>query len=90
MKTSDCGKMNKMNKTDLLVSLRRTLVPIIVGTISGSFLAGYVDPAALTAVVSGVISAVYYAVLRLVEVRIPAVGALLGARKQPTYVDLEV
>ena len=76
-----------MNKVDLLVSLRRTLVPIIVGSVSGSFLAPYVDPAALTTVVSGVISAVYYGVLRLVEGRVPAVGVLLGARKQPVYVD---
>lgn len=76
-----------MNSSDVLVSLRRTLVPIIVGSLTGSFLAPYVDPEALTTVVSGVISAVYYAVLRLVEGRVPAVGVLLGARKQPVYVD---
>ena len=76
-----------MSRDDVLVSLRRTLVPIIVGSVSGSFLAPYVDPAALTTVVSGVISAVYYGVLRLVEGRVPAVGVLLGARKQPVYVD---
>ena len=76
-----------MSRDDVLVSLRRTLVPIIVGSVAGSFLAPYVDPQALTTVVSGLISAVYYAVLRFVEGRVPAVGVLLGARKQPVYVD---
>lgn len=74
-----------MSKSDVLMSLRRTIVPIVVGSVSGSFLAPYVDPVALTSVVSGLISAVYYAVLRLVEGRFPAVGVLLGARKQPSY-----
>jgi len=78
-----------MNRDDLLVSLKRTLVPIIVGSVAGSFLSPHVDPAALTSVVSGVISAVYYGVLRLVEGRFPAVGVLLGAKKQPVYVTPE-
>lgn len=76
-----------MSRADVLVSLRRTLVPIIVGSTVGSFLAPYVDPDALATVVSGAISAVYYAVLRFVEGRVPAAGVLLGARKQPVYVD---
>ena len=74
-----------MSKDDVLISIRRTLVPIIVGMVSGSFLAPYLDPKALTAVVSGVVSGLYYTVLRLAEAKHPAVGRLLGAQKQPTY-----
>lgn len=86
-----CGvhrKNVKMNSNDLLISLRRTLVPIVVGVIVGSFIGPHVDPDALQSVVSGVVSATYYAVLRIVELRVPAVGVLLGARRQPVYVDV--
>lgn len=75
-----------MNKDDLLISLRRTLVPIIVGIVAGSFLAPYVDQDALKAVVSGVVSGVYYSLLRIAEIKVPALGTLIGARKQPVYV----
>ena len=76
-----------LNKDDLLVSLRRTLVPVIVGLVAGSFLAGYVDPEALEKVVSGAISAVYYLIIRVLEQKIPSFGLLLGSRKQPVYLD---
>jgi uncharacterized membrane protein YeaQ/YmgE (transglycosylase-associated protein family) len=78
-----------MSKDDLLVSIRRTVVPIIVGVLAGSFLSPHVDLGALEHVVSGVVSAVYYVVLRLGEARIPQLGRLLGAMKQPTYVTSE-
>lgn len=77
-----------MTKDDLLISLRRTLVPIIIGIISGSFLGPYIDPDALKSVISGVISGVYYSLLRLAETKIPSVGFLLGARQQPVYADV--
>lgn len=76
-----------LNKDDLLVSLRRTLVPMIVGLVAGSFLAGYVDPDALDEVVTGAVTAVYYLVVRLLESKVPAFGVLLGSRKQPVYLD---
>ncbi len=76
-----------LNKDDLLVSLRRTLVPMIVGLVAGSFLAGYVNPDALDEVVTGAVTAVYYLVVRLLESKIPAFGVLLGSRKQPVYLD---
>ncbi len=82
--------MTPMNKDDLLVSLKRTLVPIVVGVVAGSFLAAYVDLDSLDKVISGVISGVYYTVIRLVEVRCPAAGLLLGSKKQPVYVDSTV
>lgn len=74
--------------SDLLISIRRTVVPIIVGAVTGSFLAPYVDPVQLTAVVSGIVSGLYYTVLRVAEAKHPGLGALLGARKQPVYTDV--
>jgi uncharacterized membrane protein YfcA len=76
-----------LNKDDLLVSLRRTLVPMIVGLVAGSFLAGYVNPDALDEVVTGAVTAVYYLVVRLLESKMPVFGLLLGSRKQPVYLD---
>lgn len=76
-----------MNKDDLLISIRRTLVPIVVGVVGGSFLAPFVNLDDLTAVVSGVVSGLYYTILRIAEAKHPAVGVLLGAQKQPTYVE---
>lgn len=75
------------DKGDLLVSLKRTLVPMIIGLVGGSFLAGYVDPDALEKVVSGTISAVYYLLIRLAESKVPLFGLLLGSRKQPVYLE---
>ena len=74
--------------SDLLISIRRTVVPIVVGAVTGSFLAPYVDPEQLTAVVSGIVSGLYYTVLRVAEAKHPGLGALLGARKQPVYTDV--
>lgn len=71
--------------SDLLVSLKRTLIPIVVGAVAASFLAGYVDPVALERVLSGVISAVYYTVIRFAETKYPGVGVLLGSKAQPVY-----
>lgn len=72
--------------SDLLVSIRRTVVPILVGSLLSTFLGGHVDPEALRSVISGAISAVYYTVFRILELKIPELGVLLGARKQPVYV----
>lgn len=75
--------------SDLLVSIRRTVVPIIVGSLLSTFLGGHVDPQALQSVIGGAISAVYYTVIRLLELKLPELGVLLGARKQPIYVASE-
>lgn len=72
-------------KENLLVSLKRTLIPIVIGAVAASFLADYVDPLALERVLSGVISAVYYVVVRFVETKFPGAGVLLGAKTQPVY-----
>jgi len=74
---------------DLLISVRRTLVPMVVGLVAGSFLGPYVDPEGLEKVVTGLVTAVYYVGLRLIESRLPGAGVLLGARKQPVYAEPE-
>lgn len=76
-----------LNNQDLLVSLRRTLVPMIVGLVTGSFLAQFIDQASLENVISGVVTAVYYLAIRLLESKVPGFGVLLGSRKQPVYID---
>lgn len=75
--------------SDLLISIRRTVVPMVVGLVAGSFLGPYVDPDALEKVVTGAVSAVYYIAIRLLESHVPNIGLLLGARKQPVYVSAE-
>jgi hypothetical protein len=70
---------------DVLQSLKRTLVPIIVGAVSASMIGPYVDESALRDLLAGLIAGGYYTVLRLMEVRWPQVGILLGSRRQPMY-----
>lgn len=75
---------------DLVPSLIRTYVPIIVGTIA-AFLTAHsmtLDPssiAGLTAFLSGLFNALYYLVARVLESRYPRLGWLLGSPKQPIY-----
>lgn len=78
------------HRDDLLVSLKRTIVPIVVGVLAASFIGPHVDLGSLENVVSGVISAVYYTAVRVVELSRPNFGLLLGARKLPIYVDSRV
>jgi len=74
---------------DFLISLRRTLVPIIVGAVGASILGPHIDSSALESVTGGLISGVYYSVIRFLELKIPNLGFLLGAKKQPLYVSPE-
>lgn len=83
--------MNKLSEAlqenDILVSLRRTIVPIIVGfLLARAVRLGFDIPSeSLTGVVEAVVTGVYYTVVRLIESVWPSAGALLGARKQPRY-----
>jgi len=72
-------------KSNLLVSLKRTLVPILVGSTAASFLGPYIDQAVVQSFVSGLISAFYYVSIRFVENLWPEAGVLLGSKAQPTY-----
>ena len=73
--------------TDVLTSLRRTLVPVAVGfLLSQAARVGFDIPAdQLTGVIEALITGAYYSVIRLLETRFPGVGVLLGATRQPTY-----
>ena len=73
---------------NILPSLVRTYVPIVVGYIIGwvSTLGVHVDPdrkAALVAVVGAAASAAYYLLARLLERKVPSLTWLLGSSLQP-------
>jgi hypothetical protein len=74
-----------------ITSLIRTYVPIVVGSLVAWLitLGVVLDPtveAGLITALTGVLIAVYYTVVRLLEKRWPALGILLGAATAPTYV----
>jgi hypothetical protein len=69
----------------LLTSLKRTLIPIVVGAVAASFLGPYIDESALRDLLAGLIAGGYYTVVRFIEVRFPEAGLLLGAMRQPSY-----
>lgn len=76
--------------SDFVTSFVRTYVPIAVGTII-SWLATKginIDPqasAGLVAFLTGLIIAVYYGAVRLLEKKFPQIGWLLGSVKKPEY-----
>lgn len=81
----------KITAQNYVPSLIRTYTPIGVGLVAGWLATRglHLDPpaqAAVTAVATAVISAAYYAAVRALEVKFPALGLLLGKRAQPVYV----
>lgn len=72
---------------DIVMSVRRTVVPAIAGLIiAGLVAAGFdIDSDALNQVVDGLFVGVYYLLLRILERANPMWGVLLGGRKQPSY-----
>lgn len=75
---------------DLIVSVIRTWVPILMGSIfTYAATAGIeiddVTRVNLIAGLTGLVSALYYFVARLLENKWPAFGLLLGIRKTPKY-----
>ncbi|WP_329272066.1 hypothetical protein [Streptomyces sp. NBC_01451] len=77
-----------MTVYDVLVSLWRTAVPIIVGWV-GALLAHIyidVDEQALSQSLAAVFAVVYYGLFRLLEAKVsPAFGWLLGLARPPAY-----
>lgn len=67
-------------------SFVRTLVPIVIGPVIARIMPG-VDPhdPNVLLVVSAIASYVYYVVVRLLELKAPQVGYLLGIAKAPAY-----
>lgn len=72
----------------LVLSFIRTIVPAIVGAVVGYLvsLGLEVDPefqGALTAVLFAVFTALYYLIIRVIEMKFPMIGVLLGYAKSP-------
>ena len=75
---------------DFVTSLIRQYVPILVGYIAAWLVTIGVEldsdtQAALILALGGIASAVYYGIVRALELRWPSLGALLGRRAQPEY-----
>lgn len=75
---------------NILTSVIRTVVPTIVGSITGFLAARGINvdegtKAQLTAVLSTIFTGVYYVVARYLETKFPKLGWLLGSPKQPVY-----
>jgi hypothetical protein len=73
--------------SDLLLSLRRTLVPVVVGYLLArtARFGLNLPPEQLTGVVEALVTGGYYALIRVAESYWPAAGVLLGATRQPRY-----
>ena len=71
----------------MLPSIIRTVVPVIVGVLLGQAARLGLDlPAgAVTEIVTVAVTAAYYAIVRAIEQRVPAVGVLLGYPRAPKY-----
>ena len=76
-----------MTNADLLKSLIRTVVPVVVGlVVSGATRVGFeIDPAAVGAWLDGLFIAGYYTLVRAAEHRLPWVGWFLGLPAEPSY-----
>jgi uncharacterized membrane protein YcaP (DUF421 family) len=70
---------------DLAPSFVRTAVPLIVGPLIARYGFDADDPT-VSVVISAVVSYVYYVIVRVLELKAPTLGYLLGIAKQPTYV----
>lgn len=76
--------------SDLIISIIRTFVPIAIGSAITWLATKGVDvdentKANIIAGVTGLVSAIYYGVVRLLEEKWGAFGYLLGSPKKPTY-----
>jgi len=75
---------------DLLTSIRRTVVPMVMGWIISLPIAPYVDERAVETALVALIGAAYYAVMRLLEERGIKVASFLiglGFTVAPRYED---
>lgn len=75
---------------NLAVSLVRTWVPILVGSLvswcaSLGFQVGTETRRSLMVWMTGLLIGAYYTAVRWLERRYPKLGFLLGSRQQPTY-----
>lgn len=81
---------NNIPNNDLLTSVRRTLVPMIMGWIATLPIAPFIDAVEVERALVVVLGAAYYAALRWLEDRgIEAAGwwIAFGRTPKPAYVD---
>jgi hypothetical protein len=78
-----------INKYDLFLSIRRTVVPVAVGAVAASAFAPWLPGALVAEWATVLLASVYYVTLRVLELKVPGVSVLLGGKGQPTYVDPE-
>lgn len=79
----------RFDKNDLFLSLRRTVVPMVVGAVAASALSPWLPSDLVAEWTTVVLATVYYAGLRVLELRVPLAGMLLGGRAIPRYEDPE-
>jgi hypothetical protein len=79
----------RFDKYDLFLSLRRTVVPLVVGAIAASALDPWLPGDLVAEWTTAVLATVYYTGLRFLELRVPAAGLLLGGRAIPRYENPE-
>ena len=81
---------------NFVISLIRTYVPILVGSVISFLVVNYglvVDASITTQLVTGltgVIIAAYYLLARLLERKFPQFGVLLGSTQKPVYIEQNV
>lgn len=84
-----------MNTSPNPISYIRTWIPMAVGALltwlstSHNIVVDEATSAALIAGFSGLVSAIYYGVVRILEKVHPAFGYFLGVPKQPAYPDAD-
>jgi hypothetical protein len=78
-----------INRYDLFLSIRRTVVPIAVGTLGASAVGDWASSAAIAEWTTLLLATIYYVVIRVAELKVPGLSILLGGKGQPTYVDPE-
>lgn len=76
--------------SDFVISLIRTYVPIGVGAVAAWLATLGIDvtgeaAAGLVIFITALLQGLYYLVVRLLETKWPAVGALLGKKSEPIY-----
>jgi len=74
-------------KGALLTSLKRTVVPLVVGwAVAVLARAGYdTHDESLSLTLQAIVTSVYYGAVCLIEERQPSAGLLIGGTQQPTY-----
>ncbi len=86
---TDCADLQGMalsSFADLGPSLVRTAVPLVVGPLLARYGFSADDPDVVM-LLSALLGWVYYVIVRVLELKAPTLGYLLGVAKPPTYLN---